>query len=204
MPVMVLIREMASAPPASAALAISAMLVTLGVSFMMTGWAATRRILSVIRKRASGSCPKAMAPSFTLGQETLISSRSTASPASRSTTARYSSSVLPQTLTMTLVSNCFRNSRSRFTKTSTPGFCSPMALSMPPYTSVTLGTGLPSQGVLATPLVVTAPSLFRSTNSLYSIPDPKVPEAVVTGFLKVTPAILTDKSGFGICFPPAG
>ena len=53
-----------------------------------------------------------------------------------------------------------------------------MAFNMPPYTSVTLGTGLPSQGLLATPLVVTAPSLFRSTNSLYSIPDPKVPEAV--------------------------
>ena len=66
-----------------------------------------------------------------------------------------------------------------------------MALSIPPYTSITRGVGLPSQGVSATPLVVTAPSLFKSTKSLYSIPEPNVPDATVTGFLNVTPAILT-------------
>ena len=35
--------------------------------------------------------------------------------------------------------------------------------------------------MFATPLVTTAPRWFRSTNSEYSIPDPKVPEAVITG-----------------------
>jgi hypothetical protein len=33
-------------------------------------------------------------------------------------------------------------------------------------------------------------------NSAYSIPDPNVPDAVRTGFLKVTPAMVTDISGF--------
>ena len=40
-PVIVLIREIASAPPASAARAICVISVTLGVSFMITGWAAS-------------------------------------------------------------------------------------------------------------------------------------------------------------------
>ena len=72
-----------------------------------------------------------------------------------------------------------------------PGFCRPMALSMPLRTSATLGVGFPGQGTLATPLVTTAPSRFRSTNSLYSSPDPKVPEATMTGFFNSTPARFT-------------
>src|SRR5699024_183018 len=32
---------------------------------------------------------------------------------------------------------------------------------------------------------------FRSTNSLYSSPEPKVPEAVITGFFSSTPASFT-------------
>ena len=66
-----------------------------------------------------------------------------------------------------------------------------MAFNMPPYTSATRGTGFPGHGTLATPLVTTAPSLFRSTKSTYSIPEPKVPDAVITGFLNLTPAIST-------------
>jgi hypothetical protein len=66
-----------------------------------------------------------------------------------------------------------------------------MAFNIPPYTSATLGTGFPSHGTLATPFVTTAPSLFKSTNSAYSIPDPNVPDAVITGFLNSTPAIFT-------------
>ena len=86
-----------------------------------------------------------------------------------------------------------RNGRSRLTKVSTPGFCKPMALSMPPYTSATRGVGLPSQGTSDTPLVTTAPSRLRSTKSAYSIPDPNVPDAVITGFFSSIPAILTAK-----------
>ena len=71
-----------------------------------------------------------------------------------------------------------------------------MAFNMPPYTSVTLGVGFPGQGTLAIPLVTTAPRRFRSTNSPYSIPDPKVPEQVITGFPEIVPhyqIVLTTK-----------
>jgi len=63
---------------------------------------------------------------------------------------------------------------------------------------------LPGHGTLATPFVVTAPSLLRSTYSLYSMPEPNVPEATVTGFLNVTPAIFTDifTDSAGIISPP--
>ena len=72
-----------------------------------------------------------------------------------------------------------------------PGFCNPMAFNIPLGVSVTLGVGLPGQGTLATPLVTMAPKRFKSTNRPYSIPEPKVPEAVMTGFFNSTPAILT-------------
>ena len=91
---------------------------------------------------------------------------------------------------MIFVSYFFRKGISLSMNTSMPGFCKPMALSIPPYTSATRGVGLPGQGTLATPLVTTAPRRFRSTNSSYSMPEPKVPDAVITGFLKVTPAIV--------------
>ena len=87
-PVRVLIREMASAPPASAAFAITVMSVTLGLSFMMTGCFAFSFTARVMASTAFGSCPKAMPPSFTLGQEILISSISTGSSPRRSTTSR--------------------------------------------------------------------------------------------------------------------
>ena len=80
--------------------------------------------------------------------------------------------------------------------TSIPGFCRPIALSMPALTSATRGVGFPGHGTLDTPLVTIPPSPARSINSAYSRPDPKVPEAVNTGFLNVTPAMVTDISGF--------
>ena len=76
-PVRVLIREMASAPPSSAARAMTVMSVTLGLSFMIMGCFAWAFTALVMASTALGSCPKAMPPSFTLGQEMLISSRST-------------------------------------------------------------------------------------------------------------------------------
>ena len=189
---------MASAPAASAAFAISVISVTLGLSFIIIGCLAFSLTAAVISERHSAFCPRAMPPSFTLGQETLISSISTSVSARRSTTSRYSSIVFPHTLTMILVSYFFKKGISLSINTSIPGFCSPMELSMPPYTSATLGVGFPGQGILATPLVTTAPNWFKSTNSPYSMPDPKVPEAVITGFLNSTPAMVT----FVFIFPP--
>ena len=66
-----------------------------------------------------------------------------------------------------------------------------MAFIIPPYTSATLGVGFPAHGTFATPFVVTAPNLFKSTNSENSSPEPKVPEATVTGFFHSTPAMFT-------------
>ena len=54
-PVIVLISDTASAPPASTALAISAMLVTLGLSFMITGCFAYFLTAFVIFSAAPGS-----------------------------------------------------------------------------------------------------------------------------------------------------
>ena len=65
--------DMQSAPPASAALAISAMLVTLGESFIITGFFAALFMALVVSSRTLGSCPNASAPCFTLGQERFIS-----------------------------------------------------------------------------------------------------------------------------------
>ena len=92
MPVMVLMSETASAPPASAALAISAMLVTFGESFMITGCFAYFFISLVIVSTPFGSVPKAIPPSLTLGHEIFISIISIGSSARRFTTSRYSSS----------------------------------------------------------------------------------------------------------------
>ena len=76
--------------------------------------------------------------------------------------------------------------------TSIPGFCNPTAFIIPLLVSMILGAGFPSHGVNETPLVTTAPSWFKSTNSLYSCPEPNVPDAGIIGFLKVIPAILID------------
>ena len=131
-PVMVLIKDRASAPPASAARAISVMSVTFGLSFMITGCFAYFFISFVIASTAFGSCPKAIPPSFTFGQEILISSMSTGSSASRFTTSTYSSVECPHTFTIILVSYFFRNGISLSQNRSIPGFCNPTALSIPP------------------------------------------------------------------------
>ncbi len=73
MPVIVLISEIASAPPSSAALALSAMQDTLGVSLVMTGFTHTFLTASVTLRTLSGCTPKAMPPLRTLGQEILSS-----------------------------------------------------------------------------------------------------------------------------------
>ena len=61
---------------------------TFGLSFMMIGCFARFFTSRVISSTAFGFCPKAIPPSFTFGQEMLISSRSTGSSARRSTTSQ--------------------------------------------------------------------------------------------------------------------
>ena len=45
---------------------------------------------------------------------------------------------------------------------SKPGFCSPMALSIPPGVSVMRGVGLPARGSIVVALIMIEPSLLRS------------------------------------------
>ena len=53
---------------------------------------------------------------------------------------------------------------------STPGFWSPIELSMPPGVSVTRGVTLPIRGLSVVPLQQIAPSRWTSTTSPYSMP----------------------------------
>ena len=195
-PVIVFIREIPSAPPASAALAISLISVTFGVSFMTTGLSVASFISFVIFSTICGSVPNARAPCFTLGQLILISRKEMASSVSFLTTFKYSSSVCPQTLTPIVAPDFFKKGRSLARNLSTPGFSRPIALSIPEGVSAIRGDGLPSHGTSETPLVTTAPSLEISMKSEYSSPLPKVPLAVITGFLSLAKPRSAVISGF--------
>jgi hypothetical protein len=80
-------------------------------------------------------------------------------------------------------------------------FCQPMELMTPEAVSTSRGCGFPSRGFKVVPLQIIAPSLWTSKNRLYSVPYPKVPEAVITGLARGKPFLFwgancTDKSGF--------
>ncbi len=74
---MVLISDMASAPPASTAFAISVISVTFGLNFIMIGCFETFLTAAVISSATAAFCPNAIPPSFTFGHEILISNIST-------------------------------------------------------------------------------------------------------------------------------
>ena len=78
-------RLMPSAPAASQERAMAAMSVTLGLSFIITGFFVTALTARVTSAAPSGVTPKAMPPLWTLGQEMFTSSQPTWSsgPASR-------------------------------------------------------------------------------------------------------------------------
>ncbi len=96
-------------------------------------------------------------------------------------TCAYSATVCPTIFTMTGTSTDASHARSRATKASTPGFCSPIEFSMPDAVSAIRGVSLPAHGSNDTPFVTSAPSRDKSTKSAYSRPDANVPEAVRTG-----------------------
>ena len=58
----------------------------------------------------------------------------------------------------------------------------------------------PGFGSKVNPFEEIPPRRFTSITSLNSVPNPKVPEAAITGFSNFIPAIVTDKSGFWSCF----
>src|SRR5690554_944064 len=108
-PVMVLIIVMPSAPPASTALAISVISLTLGDSLTYTGTLDTALTFSVKRLAISGFTPNATPPSLTLGQEIFNSIALTLGAVQTLlATATYSSSVAPAIFAMIGTSNCAR------------------------------------------------------------------------------------------------
>ncbi len=67
--------------------------------------------------------------------------------------------------------------------------------------SAILGVWLPSHGSSETPLVTTAPSRSRSTNSAYSRPEANVPDATMTGLASSSPAMFTLRSTLNVWLP---
>ena len=108
----------------------------------------------------------------------------------------YSSTEKPQTLAMSgpWNSSAMAGSSSPIT-VSMPGFWSPTALSIPDGVSAMRGVGLPMRGASVVPLSDIEPRMSRSYMPANSRPNPKVPEAGITGFLSVTPESVTDRSG---------
>ena len=88
-------------------------------------------------------------------------------------------------------SNCRRNGSFSSMKFSTPPFCRPMAFRMPAGVSTMRGVGLPRRGSRLVLFTTHAPIWFRSTTSAISLPKPKVPEPVTTGFRRVSLPIWT-------------
>ena len=100
-PKRVLISDTASAPSDSQARAISAMSVTLGDSFIITGLFVAERTIFVISAAPEQDTPNAAPPAFTLGQEMLTSIMSTSVLSSFLAISSYSSAVEPAILAMT-------------------------------------------------------------------------------------------------------
>ncbi len=109
--VIVLINETISLPAASTARANSAMLVTFGLSLVISGSVVARRTVETTSAASAGSVPNATPPAFTLGQEMLISSAviPSRSASSRAATSPYSAMVVPQIFTMVAAPTLRRN-----------------------------------------------------------------------------------------------
>ena len=99
--------------------------------------------------------------------------------------------MLPPTLAKITVSCLSIKGSSSFINSSIPGFCKPILFKSPPVVSYILIPLFPSFLCKVNPLVHIPPSFDRGKYSAYSLPNPKVPEAAITGFLNSTPQIFT-------------
>lgn len=183
MPKSVLISEMASAPEASAAFAISVMSVTFGVSFTIMGLVAasrhaetTRSTLGTWRAERKAASVDVRARDIDLvrvGLTVLFK---------RLDHGNVFFKAVADTFTIAGTPWLLSHGKSTSHKCFTPGFCKPMELSMPEGVSAMRGDSLPSQPLSETPLVVTAPIPATFTKSEYSRPAANVPLASVTGW----------------------
>jgi hypothetical protein len=138
-----------------------------------------------------------------LGQEMLISMASMGESSKRRVTSTYSSMVEPQTLAMKRVSLKSSEGRMLRTTCSTPGFCRPMALSMPSAVSAMRWGGLPRRAVPVVPLSTIAPaSRFENpATRVYSSPKPTQPDSNTIGEASSSPQKRVASSAWG---RPAG
>ena len=169
--------------------AFSRMSVWLGESLVISGLRVTRRQAATTRADISGTLPNCTPPSLTLGQEILISMASIGESSKRRVTSTYSSMVEPQALAINRVSKKSRPGKMLRTTLSTPGFCSPMALSMPSAVSAMRCAGLPRRGCPVVPLSTMAPTsrLLNPATRVYSSPKPTQPESSTMGDAKSIP-----------------
>src|SRR5574341_1332295 len=206
MPTTVLISDTAVAPPAWAALAVSAMSVTFGDSFTMVGKWVDPRTARVTSNTAAGDWPKLIPPCLTLGHDTFTSIAWTPSSEERRRASRSNSSTVPpKMLTVTFTSKRRRNGSLRETKASRPTLASPIALSIPDGVSINRGSGFPVRGSRESPFTTIAPSRLRSSTPAYSSPYPNVPDAATTGVFKTRPPPRSTASlGNSLLIPDSG
>ena len=152
----------ACAPASATAVATGRMSVTFGVSLTINGSELRSLTACVTAPAMVGSVPKS-SPWATLGQEMFSSNAAIpGTPSSISAIVTYSSNDAPATLAMTGTSHVAQSGALSRIKASTPTFCKPMALSMPPGTSAIRGIVLPLRGSSVTAFAAIAPRQFTS------------------------------------------
>src|ERR1022692_5236882 len=116
------------------------MLTTFGLNLVINGSRVDCRHAATTSPSNFTSVQNCAPPSLMLGHETFSSSAPTPPSASnRRATSAYSSTVVPQILMIVGTFSSLRNGQYFLMKPSTPGPCSPMALSIPLATSAVRG-----------------------------------------------------------------
>ncbi len=127
----VLMRLTPSPPPASTAFAISAISVTFGESFTITGNFVTLRTALVTCSTTFGSTPKAIPSHSTLGQDTLTS-RPDIPGTDNVSAIQANSSIVPADILANKGTSYLVNvGNTCSTKCSAPGFSNPIQFSTP-------------------------------------------------------------------------
>ena len=119
----------------------------------------------------------------------LISIASIGESSKRRVTSMYSSIVDPHTFAKKRVSLKSSSGRMSLTTRSTPGFCRPMAFSIPAGVSHNRCGGLPRRGSSVVPFSTIAPtSAFEKPSTrVYSSPKPTQPDNSTVGEFNLIP-----------------
>ncbi len=167
----VLTSDTASAPASSAARANDDTSVTFGVSFGTIGSRVTFRTADTTSNVPLRLHPNVMPPSLMLGHEMFSSRAATPSASERiRASSTYSSSVVPQMLTMTVAWRARSSGSFSAMNRRTPIPCRPIAFNIPAGVSTIRGAGCPSRSSRNRPFTAMPPSEARSTRSAYSTP----------------------------------